>query len=520
MAKKTQKQRKDPYSKYKTNAMTIYMMAMMVIYVLYCKSGYVDYDTNKEVLLLTITGIFAVVAGCLFLMTLFSRDGFDRIRRDIMPTDYIVFALVISWLVSYVGAADKEAALWGDSLRRMGLMFYLSFLFAFLVISHWGVWNRTLTIAFLVMCAGEWMMQILQYFGIDLFNWQIDHQYPYLIGTLGAVDQNAYFDGIVLTLVMCLFILESEKVWKIVYGIALFVGFLAGIHSNSDSFAAAFGMGILVMFGYCLYKGNKLLDLAMMYAIVYAAAWAQRICHHFNTYTGTYENHGVGVLESMIYSNRWMIVATVGLALIVAIALLLRKKDEVVGKRCLIGYLSVIGVSVVSGIVTFIYANVRRNVLPTDGILTKLVINDQFGNNRGYIWNRIINMMKQAPAFNKLFGFGFGNLSTKVYEYNADMDNSSWSMKWADGHNVLVDLLSTSGLIGVLLFIALCVIVCVCYVRAIKKNEGMILFLALFTAYLGAALINSNLIVTTPIIFMFLAVGNNYAHHLEKTDLR
>lgn len=523
MAKKEQSQGKkkkisrDPYVKYKTNVVMIYMMAMMLIYVLYCKHGYVNYDYEKAVVLYTITGIFVVVTAVLFLMSAFAWNGLERIKRDIMPTDFLVFALIVSWLVSFAASADKDVALWGDTLRRMGLLFHLSFLVAFLIISHWGTWNQTLTITFLIMCVGEWMMQILQYFGIDIFNWQFDHEYPNFIGTLGAVDHNAYFDGIVLTIIMCLLILESKKLWKTIYGIALFVGFLAGIQSNSDSFTAAFGMGMVVMLGFCLYKGKRMLDFAIVYAIVYAAAWVQRICYHFNTYTGTYEQHGVGVLESMIYSNRWMLLATVGLVVMFLLSAVLRKKEEATRKKLLVGYLSVIGLTLLSGLTAFTYANVNKASISGDSIWSKLVFSDTFGTYRGYVWIRIIRMMKQAPVFDKLFGFGFSSMSTKIYEYNPEMD-TGWNMKWADGHNAVMDLLASSGVIGTALFIGLCVVLCIGFIRAIKKNEKMVLFLAVFMAYVGASLINSNLIVTTPIIFMFFAVGNNYAHHLKDTE--
>lgn len=518
MAKK-KKTSRDPYAKYKANVVMVYMLAMMLVYVLYCRHGYVDYDYEKAVVLYGISGIFAAASAILFLMSVFSHDGLERIKRDLMPTDYLVFALFASWMVSFAFAADKNVALWGDTLRRMGLLFHLSFLVAFLIISHWGAWNQTLTIAFLVMCAGEWMMQILQYFGIDLFNWQFDHEYPNFIGTLGAVDHNAYFDGIVLTVVMCLFLLEEKKLWKAIYGIALFVGFLAGIQSNSDSFTAAFGMGILVMLGYCLYRGKRMLDFSIVYAIIYAAAWVQRFCYHFNTYTGTYEEHGVGVLESMLYSNRWMALATVGLVVLFLLSVVLRRKGEAAGKILLTGYLSAIGLVLLLGLAALIYANVNKASISGDSIWSKLVLSDTFGNYRGYVWIGIVNMMKQCPVFNKLFGFGFSSMSTKIYEYNPEME-TGWNMRWADGHNTVMDLLVSSGVIGVALFVALCVVMCIGFVRAIKKNEKMVLFLALFMAYVGASLINSNLIVTTPVIFMFFAVGNNYAHHLKEADSR
>lgn len=518
MAKK-KKTSRDPYAKYKANVVMVYMLVMMLVYVLYCRHGYVDYDYEKAVVLYGISGIFAAASAILFLMSVFSHDGLERTKRDLMPTDYLVFALFVSWMISFAFAADKNVALWGDTLRRMGLLFHLSFLVAFLIISHWGVWNQTLTITFLVMCAGEWMMQILQYFGIDLFNWQFDHEYPNFIGTLGAVDHNAYFDGIVLTVVMCLFLLEEKKLWKTIYGIALFVGFLAGIQSNSDSFTAAFGMGILVMLGYCLYREKRMLDFSIVYAIIYAAAWVQRLCYHFNTYTGTYEEHGVGVLESMLYSNRWMALATVGLVVLFLLSVVLRRKGEAAGKILLTGYLSAIGLVLLSGLAALIYANVNKASISGDSIWSKLVLSDTFGNYRGYVWIGIINMMKQCPVFNKLFGFGFSSMSTKIYEYNPEME-TGWNMRWADGHNTVMDLLASSGVIGAVLFVALCVVLCIGFVRAIKKNEKMVLFLALFMAYVGASLINSNLIVTTPVIFMFFAVGNNYAHHLKETDSR
>lgn len=517
---KRKKIARDPYKKYKNNLVTVYMMAMMLIYVLYCKHGYVNFDYEKAVVLYTITGIFVAAAGVLFVMSALAYDGLKRVRQDMMLTDYLVFALVISWIIAFAAADDKVTVFWGDSVRGLGLLFHLSFMAAFLIISHWGEWNRALTVTFLIMCAGEWTLQIFQYFGKDIFNWQLNHQYPYLIGTLGAVDQNAYFDGIVLTILMCLFLFENRKIWKAVYGIAVFVGFIAGIESNADSFTAAFGMGIVVMFGYCLYRSKKLLDLTIVFAIVYAAAWVQRMIYGINTYTGTYPKHGVGVLENMIYSDRWMAVAAAALAVLVLVSIFLRKTKEETGKKLLIGYLSVIGLLVLIGVSTFIYANIRKNILPDGSMLTKLVVCDTFGSYRGYVWIRIINMLKHAPFFNKLFGFGFSSMSTKMYEYNLDMNINSGFGVWADGHNTIMDLLASSGIIGVILFIGLFALLCVGIVKAIKKNEKMVLFLALLMAYLGASLINSNLIVTTPIIFMYLAIGNNYAHHLKDTDLR
>ena len=144
-----------------------------------------------------------------------------------------------------------------------------------------------------------------------------------------------------------------------------------------------------------------------------------------------------------------------------------------------------------------------------DNLQSKLKSMNMIGTARGILWKNGINFIKDKP----ILGYGVENLESKYLPLGIDQDRP---------HNLLIQLATTSGIPGMLLYsIAVGIIV----FRGFKllnstDNECLIICLLCVIAYLISAMFGNSMFYTSPYFFIFLGglFGLEYMHFCNTKD--
>ena len=153
-----------------------------------------------------------------------------------------------------------------------------------------------------------------------------------------------------------------------------------------------------------------------------------------------------------------------------------------------------------------------------------LVFNDSWGTNRGYIWRKSLGLYAAFPFMHKLFGFGpdtFGIMTTQ--SFMKDMIGTVGQV-FDTAHNEYLQFLLTIGPIGLLAYLTFLIgnswnmakYWIIQNERNIKTVEaaglpseciGAIGCLFAVICYCAQALVNLNLPIATPVMWVLMSVG-------------
>ena len=468
----------------------IYTIYMMFAYVIFCSQGYVAFDTNKRIIFMI--GLAALVVAFL----LCKSSSLDDKRRQPLKSrigilDYGFMAIGVSWIIATLLSSNKSDAIWGDTFRVMGLVFMLGTVVAAWIFSRYGKWDDTLTWCFLVMVWIENFMEIMQYLGHDFLNWQMDGQYTYLKGTLGAKNQNGCFIVITLAILMAMFLLCRKQSQKIAIGVALFTDFAAGVVIESAVFYVGMA-AVIIVFVYCVLARPEHLKCAWIESVIfYAALVAMALTYKANP-------DGVLLIEETSYTLfevRSLIIIAAGIALIGAIVFAANNLLAEIGNAIARVYGCII---LAVTFITALLALIANASGATSGFLAKFVISDDFGTRRGMIWKAVLGAFSDSSIINQIFGHGFGQLSQ--LQLLAEEFASEGTI--ADAHNTFFDMLYSTGVIGALLYMAIIIALLVWAVRLYHKDERNMIGILAAVSFITVGLINSNLNVTTPLAWI------------------
>ena len=118
------------------------------------------------------------------------------------------------------------------------------------------------------------------------------------------------------------------------------------------------------------------------------------------------------------------------------------------------------------------------------------------------LWINGIKFMLNSP----IIGYGPDNLRPMYAELNINQDRP---------HNLLIQLATTSGIPGMLLYVTAVGIVVVKGIsRLLKNNENGKIFLIIVTTYLVSAMFGNSMYYTSP--YFFIALGYLLNSNLNK----
>ena len=152
-------------------------------------------------------------------------------------------------------------------------------------------------------------------------------------------------------------------------------------------------------------------------------------------------------------------------------------------------------------------ANALQHGSRYGGLGTYLVFSDSWGTNRGYIWRKSLELYHSFPLMHKLFGYGpdtFGIMTTQ--RFRQEMIDATGQV-FDNAHNEYLQLLLTVGPIGTIAYIVFILRSCRDMLKATAKSPIVLACAVAVLCYFCQAVVNLNVPLVTPSMWMLLSVG-------------
>lgn len=180
------------------------------------------------------------------------------------------------------------------------------------------------------------------------------------------------------------------------------------------------------------------------------------------------------------------------------------KKDNNLGRWIWLGLLIII---VMAGCYILYDANIAGNADKYGSLKKYLVINDDWGTHRWYIWRIGMESYARFPLIHKIFGYGpdtFGIIT--VNNFYEEMI-SRYNEKFDSAHNEYLQYLITIGIVGLAAYLTLLFTSIGEMIRASKKRPVMMALTFALVCYGAQAAVNISVPIVAPIMMTLLMVG-------------
>lgn len=512
----------------------IYLIIMLGIYPLFVVNGYINLVYKKWALFLYATAVAILVSLMWYLP---ERAG--RIRNGEkavwLPMDWFVLGYFACAVVSYVGAADRAASLWGVDTWYTGFVSQILFIGIYWIISCGYVKMPYLDILSAASGIMISLMIILQRFGVDvlhLYRGFGDDVKLDFVATLGQVTWTSSYVSILLIAGMgvyfCLpdgkkkvytakvkalgevyFCLSAEKK-RILLGVCIGIGFAAEMVLNCDSGMIALMAAVMIMVWLAVGNRERVMRVT---EIIMIALFSAAVIGIGERFLG-----GRMIPIDAIYLKVAQSVLLYPVLAVVAVFYFLVKtgKLRVEGGRKSIWivrgvYLGLIGLGIVGVAVLFVlHGKGYFSGSPTENYFRFTV---WWGNSRGFIWRTGAAVFGDFNIWRKLFGCGPDGFTPYAYRLMGDAINEFWHNQLVPNvHNEWFNAVINYGLVGGIAYLGIFVSSAYVCMKSALESEGeerAVMFGAGLAAagYVFHNVLCYQQIIGTPFIFALMGIG-------------
>lgn len=430
-------------------------------------------------------------------------------------------AVIIFWLAALISTCQSDwvyESFWGNEGRYTGLFLLTLYMISYFIISRcWQVKGWFLDIFLIsgmIMC----LIGITDYFQLDILHFRVHikpEQSTLFVSTVGNINTYTAYIALVMGFSAAMFTTAKNK-WKTLwYYVCMVISFMAIIMGCSDNAYLALG-ALFAFLPFILFQTWRgILRYLIMTATFFSVAqWIDWINH-------AYEDMVVG-LDSLFriisdFSGLPLIVAGLWI-LVVGFYIFLAKDSKMdgdAGKMPVRIWTVFIVSSIAAVCFMLIDANMLGNGERYGALRTYLVFNDSWGTKRGYIWRKSLELYRDFEGKHKIFGYGpdtFGILTTK--EIRAEMVNATGQV-FDNAHNEYLQLFLTVGPIGMVSYVMFVAAAMVRFCKNLKKHDCVIGCCVAVLAYSAQALVNLNLPIATPMMWLLLSIGMAACRNVE-----
>ena len=463
---------------------SIYLSYLMLAFFLGYHDHYFDIAQAKRTIFVYGTVLYLLLMFFLFLPSI--RSTFHINRIDSLHLCF--FILIASSFLGLINNINLYNAFWGTGEKCTGLLIYLLGWFSLFCISKTFSWDGILSWIFLFTCAFVYILQILNRFLIDplaMYDNLKTEQIPAFLSTLGHMNYNASFNCIMLATNL-IFLLNCKNVLsKILYNCCLFLGFCGSICCNSYSVYLGIGGTFLLVFLYCQTHPQKWITLWFsMFLFVCSSAFIAFI--YFVTPKTIILVGGATIFTSAMIIIFEFILLIVSYLILVYHHSWFNVEHPVLQRASIVSIIAIASI----GIIALFY----------------LALDSTFASGRGLIWQKCFRLFTHASPFHILFGYGYNNLHFLLERFQGNALDLSDSAVIMDAHNIFLNTLITSGIVGTLSWGAFLLTLLKKGLQLCADHEDSLFIVVGIIVYLIQGLVNGPQIITTPIFLIELGI--------------
>lgn len=509
-----------------SGTISIFLAILVTVFPLILHNNYLDIlQTKYQCYYIVIIGMFVVVLTLAIIMLIIDQMEYHgkhtvRLFTKLHPRNWKTtfcaadFAVVAFWLTILVSTLRSKylyESFWGNEGRYSGLFLLTLYVISYFLISHFWKMKGWILELFLFTSLIICYIGITDYFQMDILNFRVrikPEQSTIFTSTLGNINTYTAYLALMLGVATTMFGTAKKAVRIIWYYLCMLVGFFAIIMGCSDNAYLALG----ALFGFLPFLLFKSRMGMRRYLLMLATFGTVIQC--VNLINQVYAEVVIGLdsLFQLLVNFSGLMYVVVALWMIYIVILIFDMKNQRISNE-----LSAVPVRIWCGflvicvlIVCFLMYD--TNVVGNEGrygsLGRYLIFNDSWGTNRGYIWRKSVEIFREFPLMNKLFGYGpetFGILTTK--NFLTDMVNSTQGQIFDNAHNEYLQYLVTIGALGLITYLLFLMAFIWRMMERRNRNVYIIGCLLAVLCYSVQALVNLNLPITAPIMWLLLSTG-------------
>ncbi len=500
------------------NLSTIFLVYMFTIFPLVMDDGYLNITVTKYNLFMVAAVVYAVIMALILILRF--TDGYfykdksvnERTNKEhVFSSDVFMLLFLLAGFLAWIMADNKSLAFSGEMGRRCGFAFIIVVSLVYFALASGYSLNKIVMPVLAVTGILTYLMAILQLLGVDVFGLLAEissSQRKMFDSTFGNINDFGSYVVHTMALFSGLFIFENKKALKILYGSLIFIGGGAVVASRSDLTYAGIFVCLVILLLVSEYKRKvfDFLSVLFIFLLGYTTTFL------LTNIIGDVADELTGLNNSFNHPGIWGIICGVVLLLMVLCKLNNRTDKQNTNaepdkkydtdkerhiKRIMLTATACVIAAAVAGIIIAGVLN-HWDIFEFD---------DYWGNYRGFVWSRLLELYKDFPLVNKIFGNGNETVYELMYVnyYDEMYELTGWV--YDSAHNQYLQYLVTMGVFGVLSYIGL--IVASVY-NCIKASKNCIYAFPIMTAIIAFAVqdfFNIGQPVTTPFIFLFAALA-------------
>ena len=508
-----------------SGTISVFLLLLVTVFPLIMHDSYFDIlETKYQCYYIIILGMLIVVfvlAAIMLMIDQMEHQGKHTVRlfAKLHPRNWKTtfcmadIAVITFWLILVVSTLQSEylyESLWGNEGRYSGLFLLTLYVVSYFIISRFWKVKGWILEAFLLSSLIICCIGITDYFQMDIMNLRVKikpEQSTIFTSTLGNINTYTAYLALMLGVAAAMFATAKKTARVIWYYICMVAGFFAIIMGCSDNAYLA----LAVLFGFLPLALFKSRTGMKRYLLMLATFGTVIQCIDFINQAYAEVVIGLDSLFQLLVNFSGLMYVVVALWLIYIAVIIFDKNNQAATDETgtvLVRAWSGLLVACVLIVCFLMYdANIAGNAERYGGLGRYLVFNDSWGTNRGYIWRKSVEIYQGFPFMHKLFGYGpdtFGILTTgnfrveMVYATGQVFDSS---------HNEYLQYLVTIGALGLTTYVVF--LVSAGWRMAVRRNWNGYIVGCLFAVlcYGAQALVNLNLPIATPIMWLLLSVG-------------
>ncbi len=497
----------------------IYLAAVFGIYTIITNNAYFDITITRYKFISTVTYIFIIMFIIVIVLEkLVEFALFDeiksknkiRVRKENFwrRPDFWAMAFLISNVFAYIVSIDQKASMTGENGRYMGCMTYIFLCTMFIAIAY-----RLKPTSFVFYVLGvasgfAYIVAILQHAGVDFMGYKDNiakSNYNIFTSTFGNINVFASFICISLPVFMGIYIYDKNKISKAFMAMLILLGGMSIIISNSDSVYLGIMAATCIIFFIAIYNQKikgfvETIIYILMGNLAVVILRAVVDCEYDKKRGGVAE-----IIDTPYIAIGLLMLAVIIYAAVICIGKKYRESINKLNKEKMIKGIILTGV-IAFLIVIIVGVNLKLSIFQFDY---------KWGTYRGYIWTKCVEIFKDAPLTNKIFGYGNETLRvlTRMHCYEEMIEITGKT--YDNAHNELLQYLVTTGMAGMISYAGMFISGVVYMIKNMKKNMLICACVASSCGYFVQGLININQPITTPLFFVVMAIGVGITRYNE-----
>lgn len=513
----------EPWKKVNQIIASVFTLIIIAVFPLFFRNYYFDILTVKYIFYygtIISMAVVMLVVSIVFLFLDKSRYDWATIKslkrqfsiKSFRKSDWAMIAFLIAVAISTFQSDYFYESFWGNEGRFMGMFLILLYGVSFFIIGHCLKFKQWFLDVFLFAGMIACIIGIMQFFKYDPIGFKrglTASDFPSFTSTIGNINTYSSYVALISGMGTVLFAIEKNRFRRAWYLFTVIISIFALITGISDN---AY-LTLLALFGLLpLYLFNNLKGLKR-YMVLVAILFTE--FQFIDLISQKYPEHVLkinGLFNVIVGYDKLahFVVVLWGICIVLYVLDACVSKDSIMKKDNNLGrwiWLGLLIIIVMAGCYILYDANIAGNADKYGSLKKYLVINDDWGTHRWYIWRIGMESYARFPLIHKIFGYGpdtFGIIT--VNNFYEEMI-SRYNEKFDSAHNEYLQYLITIGIVGLAAYLTLLFTSIGEMIRASKKRPVMMALTFALVCYGAQAAVNISVPIVAPIMMTLLMVG-------------